>query len=156
MPWFLDKAVEADIDELMSWFPDAQSVDIWGGPRFRYPFDRESFHEDCRWQEFSSFCLRDVNGNFAAFGQIGKRYKRSHLARLIAHPERRGQGIGRILLQELVEAARTTQNREETALFVYQHNAPAIRCYLSLAFEFQDYPEDAPMADECYYMTKKS
>jgi ribosomal-protein-alanine N-acetyltransferase len=154
MGWSFDAALSADIDDLMSWFPDAHSVDIWGGPRFRYPFRRKSFHKDCRWQEYSSFCLRDPHGKFAAFGQIGKRYKRSHLARLIVHPEMRGQGVGRRLLEQLIGIARDAQECEEVALFVYKDNEPAYRCYLALGFEVQDYPEDAPMRDRCYYLSR--
>ncbi len=118
MSWSFESAVEADIDELMTWFPDAHAVDIWGGPRFRYPFDRESFHEDCRWQEYSSFCLRNSHGRFVAFGQLGKRYKRSHLARLIVSSELRGQGIGKRLIESLINGARETNEWEEGALFV--------------------------------------
>ena len=39
----LELATDRDIDELMTWFPDAAAVDIWGGPKFRFPFTRDSF-----------------------------------------------------------------------------------------------------------------
>ncbi len=154
MPWSFEAADAADIDELMSWFPDAHSVDIWGGPRFRHPFDQASFHEDCRWQEYSSYCLRDPGNRFAAFGQIGKRYKRSHLARLIAHPERRGQGVGKRLLEKLIGIAREANECEEVALFVYKHNEPAYHCYRAMGFEVQEYPDDAPMREQCFYLSR--
>jgi ribosomal protein S18 acetylase RimI-like enzyme len=152
--WSLDTAVEADIDELMTWFPDAHSVDIWGGPAFRFPFDRESFHTDCRCSEYSSYCLRNAAGHFAAFGQMGYRYGRSHLARLVANPDMRGQGIGRKLLEKMIAVARTEPDVEEMALFVYKRNEPAYRCYLALGFGIQDYPDGAPLREECYYMTR--
>lgn len=154
MTWSFEAASAADIDELMTWFPDAASVDIWGGPRFRHPFDRASFHEDCRWQEYSSFCLRDPDQKLAAFGQLGKRYKRSHLARLIAHPDQRGQGVGRRLLQHLIGIAREAKECEEVALFVYRDNEPALQCYRALGFELQEYPDDAPMRDLCFYLSR--
>jgi len=150
----LEPASEADIDELMTWFPDAASVDIWGGPRFRFPFDRESFHTDSRWQEFASYCLRNAAGEFAAFGQMGYRYGRSHLARLVVNPDRRGQGVGRKLLEELIAVARTNSDVEAIALFVYKDNEPAFRCYQAMGFEVQDYPAGAALQDRCYYMTR--
>ena len=156
MTWSLGSAGESDVDKLMTWFPDAHSVDIWGGPKFRYPFDRKSFHEDCRWREFSSYCLRNSNGDFAAFGQIGTRYKRTHLARLVSNPQMRRQGIGRRLLEAMFEIVRAEQNHSELGLFVYKDNAPAYQCYLALGFEVQEYPEDAPLRDECYYLTRAS
>jgi len=154
MSWVLDVASEKDIDELMTWFPDAHSTDIWGGPAFRYPFDRESFREDCRWLEFSSYSLRNPEGEFVAFGQLGSRFERSHLARLITHPDMRGQGVGRKLLEKMIAAAQSETELKEVALFVYKDNEPACRCYLALGFEIQDYPDAAPLRDECYYMTR--
>jgi ribosomal protein S18 acetylase RimI-like enzyme len=154
MSWELDVASERDIDELMTWFADAHSVDIWGGPAFRYPFDRTSFREDCRWLEFSSYSLRNPDGELAAFGQLGSRFERSHLARLVTHPDMRGQGVGRKLLERMIIVAQSESELKEVALFVYKHNEPACRCYRSMGFEIQDYPDGAPLRDECYYMAR--
>ncbi len=154
MPWSLDAACESDIDELMTWFPDRHSVDIWGGPGFRFPFTHKTFYADCRWQDFSSFCLRNSENEFTAFGQLGERYHRSHLARLIVNPRMRGQGVGRKLLEMMIAVARREQDYAEIALFVYKDNEPAYRCYLALGFEVQDYPDDAPMPDKCVYLTQ--
>ena len=33
---------------------------------------------------------------------------------------------------------------------------PAYQCYLSLGFVVQDYPDDAPMPDTCYFLTRSS
>ena len=38
--WQIIEATDDDLDELMSWFRDAADVDIWGGPRFRFPFTK--------------------------------------------------------------------------------------------------------------------
>jgi len=154
MGWSLDSAVESDIDDLMAWFPDAGSINIWGGPAFRYPFDRESFHADCRRNEYSSFCLKNAAGNLAAFGQMGHRYGRSHLARLVANPDMRGQGVGRRLLEEMIAVAREKPDVDEMALFVYKDNEPAYRCYLALGFAVQDYPDRASLREKCFYMTR--
>lgn len=153
MPQLLESASVADIDELMTWFSDAYSVDIWGGPRFRYPFDRASFQEDCHWQDYSSHCLRDQEV-LLAFGQMGIRYGRAHLARLIVNPVMRGRGMGRKLLEGLIHEASQSSKCDEVALFVYRHNETAYQCYLSLGFEVQEYPDGAPMRDVCYYLTR--
>ena len=110
----------------MTWFPDARSIDIWGGPKFRYPFSRRTFHTDCRWREFSSFCLRNDKGEFAAFGQLGSRFERIHLARLVTHPTLRGQGLGKKLITLLIEKAKLESDRLECGLFVYKDNNPAL------------------------------
>jgi len=154
MSWSLDTACEEDIDELMTWFPDAHSVNIWGGPRFRFPFDHETFFADCRWQDFTSFCLRNPENELAAFGQLGSRYDRFHLARLVANPGMRGQGVGRKLMEMMIEAARKRQDHSRIALFVYKDNEPAYRCYRALGFEVQEYPEGAPMPEKCFYLAR--
>ena len=61
------EATESDLHELMNWFPDAQSVNEWGGPRFRFPFTRQTFLEDCHWGKMATYRLSDPDGEFAAF-----------------------------------------------------------------------------------------
>lgn len=154
MSWSLVRVAESDVDELMTWFPTRESVDVWGGPIFRFPFTRESFLEDCRWKEFDTYRLQDVHGTFAAFGQIGERYGRSHFARLVANPEMRGCGVGSRLMNHLMDEARQLHHNDEFGLFVYRDNKPALSCYRSVGFEISDYPDDAPMPDKCYYLIR--
>ena len=73
--WALSLATDADIDTVMTWFPDAESVLIWGGPEFRYPFTAETFREDCRFDRMESYSLRSSAGELAAFGQSYERYE---------------------------------------------------------------------------------
>ena len=153
--WALRHTTDYDIDELMGWFPDPESVDIWGGPEFRFPFTRESFREDCHLEDvLQSFSLRRPDGRMAAFGQIYDRHGRGHFARLISHPSMRRQGAGRRLIKLLIRVAREQLGFNEYSLFVYRHNEPAYRCYLDLGFTVQDYPEDAKMKDKCYFLTR--
>lgn len=147
---------DRDLDELMSWFSDAQSVDIWGGPNFRYPFSRESFVEDCRFEVMQSFILRDPERRVAAFGQYYNRHDRGHLARLIANPAMRRRGVGKRLITMLIQVAREQHGFSECSLFVYRDNEPAYHCYLALGFTVQDYPDDAPMEERCYFLTRSS
>ncbi len=152
--WRLETPRASDIDELMNWFPDARSVDIWSGPRFRYPFTRESFHEDCRIDDILSYALFDPDGAMAAFGQVYERHDRGHLARLITHPEMRRRGIGKRLIEMLMRAARDVCGHTKYSLFVLRDNAPAYQCYLKMGFVVQDYPDDAPLADKCFFLTR--
>ena len=78
--WTLATPDDADIKELMAWFPNADAVNMWSGPRFRYPFTDTSFRDDCRIDEVRSFCLKNPDGVLVAFGQIYDRHDRAHLA----------------------------------------------------------------------------
>jgi len=152
--WKLEPPGDADIDEVMGWFPDARSVDIWGGPRFRYPFTRDSFLEDCQIAKMSTYCLRNPGGDVVAFGQFYDRHGRAHLARLISHPATRREGAGTRLIKLIIRAASRAGDYEEASLFVYRDNAPACACYHSLGFNIQDYPQDAKMKDKCFFLTR--
>jgi len=152
--WALATPRDVDIQELMSWFPTADSVDIWSGPRFRYPFTGTSFRDDCRIDDIQSFCLKNPDGVLVAFGQLYDRHDRAHLARLITRPNSRRKGIGQRLICMLMNAAQRISNYSEYSLFVYRHNEAAYRCYLAMGFVLQDYPDDAPMKDKCLFLTR--
>ena len=152
--WTLRTPSDEDIGRLMRWFPDARSVDIWGGPKFRFPFTPESFRKDCRIDGMSTFCLLDPDGVMTAFGQVYDRHGRGHLARLITHPEHRREGVGKRLIAMLMTAARQLFECSEYSLFVYRHNQPAYRCYLAMGFTLQEYPAEAALKDQCYFLTR--
>lgn len=153
-PWTLDRSEERDIDALLKWFPDRESVNVWGGPIFRFPFNRHSFAEDIHWGRMASFSLRDRHNALIAFGQVYERYDRIHFARLVAHPNLRGQGVGKRLMAKMMAVTPTMYDCEEFSLFVFRNNVPAYRCYLSMGFNVSDYPDDAPLADACFYLTR--
>ena len=152
--WQLVTATERDLDELMSWFRNAGDVDLWGGPRFRYPFTSATFRKDCHWGRMPSFRLTSPAGDFAAFGQMYRRYGRINLARLVVSPDNRGHGVGKRLVALLIEVGPTLFTADEFSLFAYRHNAAALACYTSMGFVIRDYPAGARMADECYYLTR--
>jgi ribosomal protein S18 acetylase RimI-like enzyme len=150
----LTEASEEDIDQLMAWFPDANAIHIWGGPAFRYPFTRETFHHDAFWSEMASYCLRDPAGQMVAFGQFYARIGRINLARLVVHPKSRGQGVGKQLIGGLMAAARPLFQLSEFSLFVYGDNTPAFECYKSMGFVVTECPGEMPTGETCLYLTR--
>jgi ribosomal protein S18 acetylase RimI-like enzyme len=152
--WQLVEASDRDLDELMSWFHDAAQVDVWGGPRFRFPFTRATFRKDCRWGRMPGFRLNSPAGEFSAFGQMYQRYGRINFARLVVKPGLRGQGVGRKLVGKMIEEGPKLFPADEFSLFAYRHNTAALACYRSMGFVVRDYPQGARMADQCYYLTR--
>lgn len=152
--WTLETTDEWGFAEVMTWFPNAAAVDIWGGPKFRYPFTADSFLEDCRPDLMQSYCLRDDSGHYAAFGQSCERDGRGHLARLIVNPDRRRRGGGSRLIEMIIALLEQRHAYAEYSLFVYRHNEPALKCYSALGFVIRDYPEDAALQGLCYFMTR--
>ncbi len=152
--WRLARATDNDINELMTWFDSKHSVDIWGGPNFRYPFERANFVEDSHWYDMATFSLRSPDKAFSGFGQLYERDRRTHLARLIVHPQMRGQRTGKRLSRMLMTVGERLFPLDEYSLFVFRDNTPALECYRALGFEKQDYPPDQVLADVCFYMTR--
>ena len=153
--WSLEAATDTDIDEVMTWFSDAESVDTWGGPSFRYPFTPVTFREDCRLDIMDSYSLRDKESRLAAFGQSYEREGRGHLARLVSNPDTRRRGAGRQLIRMIIASLEERRDYDEYSLFVYRQNEPAYQCYVSLGFVVQEYPDDAPMPEKCYFLIRK-
>ena len=122
--WTLRVATEDHLEQLMGWFADAHSVNVWGGPKFRYPYTTATFRKDSHWDRMARFTLESPDNQFAAFGQIYERYRRINLARLVVHPELRGQGVGRRLVERLLEVGPSVVDRAEFSLFVYRDNTP--------------------------------
>ena len=102
----------------------------------------------------ATFRLSGPNGHFAAFGQLYERYRRINLARLIVHPDSRGNGVGKRLVSSLMDVGPRLFRCSEFSLFVFRNNVPALGCYLSMGFVIRDYPKGAPLPDQCYYLTR--
>ena len=152
--WTLAESEEFDIDRLMSWFTDANSIRRWGGPEFRFPCNRHSFAEDMHWGRMASFSLRSPGIELAAFGQLYLRLGCINLARIAVQPELRGQGVGKRLVGMLMSIGARLFQSDTFSLFVYRDNKPAYACYESMGFVAARYPDNVPLADVCDYLTR--
>lgn len=152
--WTLADAEAGDIDALLSWFPDEASIRSWGGPDFRYPYNRHSFAEDLHWGRMASFSLRDSGDELAAFGQMYEKFSCINLARLVVNPTLRGQGVGKRLITMLMAIGPQMFSLRKFSLFVLRDNVPAYECYKSMGFSATDYPAGVPLGDVCDYLTR--
>lgn len=148
--------VETSLDhlpDLMSWFPDAESTSIWGGPKQRFPFTAESFREDTMLDEVPSYSLIGDGGELLAFGQYYERAGRCHLARLATAPDQRRRGLGVALVRELSRLGCERLGVGVCSLFVMADNAPARGLYEKLGFAPAPFPPGSPDLEGCLYMT---
>lgn len=129
------------VEQMMRWFPDRRSCEIWGGPKFRFPFTRTTFFEDICVGDLPSYALLD-DKSFVGFGQYYRRVGRYHVGRLVISPEHRSRGLGAWLIGSLVARARGDFVASECSLFVLPDNIPAVRLYEKLGFVRVAYPED--------------
>jgi ribosomal protein S18 acetylase RimI-like enzyme len=145
-----------EIETLKSWFPDKESGYIWCGPGLRFPFTHETFVEDIHWQKMPSYSLRSEEGVFIGFGQFYEKANRCNLARLVVSPECRSKGLGQSFIGQLMRIGMSELNVKECSLFVLNNNEKALKCYKSLGFIEQDYPEDHEHYEGINYMVFKN
>ncbi|GCE13362.1 GNAT family N-acetyltransferase [Tengunoibacter tsumagoiensis] len=60
-----------------------------------------------------------------------------YVKRVIVHPDARGQGLARQLLEHVITFARTEQHLESIDLHVWDQNTSAIQLYEKLGFELK-------------------
>lgn len=135
--------------ELMNWFPDRRSCEVWASPAFPYPFTETIFMEHVR-PDLPSFSLVGEDRELLGFGQYYLRAGRCHLARLVISAGHRGQGLGAFLVRELCRRGGRKLGVRECSLFVLPDNAPAVKLYQRLGFSEATYPEELP--PDCVYL----
>ena len=60
-----------------------------------------------------------------------------YVKRVVVHPDFRGRGLSRQLMQHIIDFAHTEQKLDAIDLHVWEDNLPAIRLYEALGFELQ-------------------
>jgi ribosomal protein S18 acetylase RimI-like enzyme len=148
----LQRFEDAQLPELMTWFPDREACTVWGGPGFRFPFSADTFREDTKLDRLSTWALLDDDRALAGFGQYYLRAGRCHLGRLAIAPGMRGLGLGSTLVRELCRVGSADVGVDSYSLFVMPGNERALRLYQRLGFAAVAYPEPAPMFEDCVYM----
>jgi len=143
---------EALLPELMSWFTDRASTQVWGGPEFRFPFTEATFRVDAKLASLATRMLVVGDGRLAAFGQYYQRVGRCHLGRLAVAPACRGDGLGTQLVRELCAEGRALFGVGSCSLFVVPTNSRAKALYERLGFAAMPYPEPSPDLDPYIYM----
>jgi ribosomal protein S18 acetylase RimI-like enzyme len=124
-----------DLDVVLPWAPDAESMRMWAGPTIGFPVGREQLWENLHHVPGAPFTLCAADGEIVGFGQVMHREEDfAHLARIIVAPAHRGQGLGRVLCLELMEVATTFLPVRAFSLYVYPENTRAHALYRSLGF----------------------
>lgn len=127
----------SDFEAVVSWIPDAAACLCWAGPRLAFPFTAAELEAGLALVDGASHCLAEAEGLGAplAFGQHWVNTPGAvHLGRIIVAPEARGQGLGRILCQQLMVKAIEHTSASTLTLRVYRQNMTAAALYASLGF----------------------
>ncbi len=139
------RAAEDDLIRVASWFSTAAEATRWGGPLIPFPLVLAELKVAMEWGAAEAYVLEA--DELLGFAQVSDKFGYRHLSRIAIAPEMRGQGLGRELLQRLMQPA------QSYALFVYADNAPAIRLYQKLGFVSHAHPRD--FVEGCLFMVKR-
>lgn len=149
----LVKATSQHLEQMMPWFPNEYRCKQWSGPAFRYPFDKQSFIKDCKFDSLESYALLDKASHLIGFGQYYLRLGRCHFGRLAINPAHRRRGHAMVLITKLAEIGIASLATEECSLFVLTENVAAVQLYTRLGFASTIYPANDIHLESFFYMT---
>lgn len=129
-----------DLSVVAGWIRSAELCRQWAGERVAFPIQNDRLPHEIEFEKAESWCLLE-GGTILGFGQIvPKSASRQHLARLVIEPESRGQGLGRVLAEHLLELA-LAKSPSCVSLNVSANNPAAVALYRSLGFRPAERPE---------------
>ena len=135
----LTKYSSAYFDFLNHWITDAELLFQFAGTEFSYPITEEQLTNYQYKNPDRSFYIGLNEADEAvAFGEIIPQENNvPRLGRLlIGNPEDRGKGYGTSFINLLLAECKKKFQTNSVELFVLEGNAPAIKCYQKIGFQF--------------------
>ncbi|MEM7171338.1 MAG: GNAT family protein [Pseudomonadota bacterium] len=140
----LEPFTTGDIDRLISWIGDRESLLQWAGPSFTFPLSRDQLvaHLDkASRPEADRLVFKVVSsGDGTTVGHIelsaiNRDHRNARLSRVLIGPDsRRGQGLAAQALNQILKIAFDDYDLNRVELYVYDFNADAIHCYERAGF----------------------
>ena len=134
MAGMLERFRQRHAAEVAGWAATPEEARWWGGHATQWPVDASAlsaWHAD---PDVRPYVLVDA-GTPAGYGEVwvDEEEQEVELGRIIVAPERRGQGLGRLLVSLLLEQAAQT-GYPAAFVRVAPDNAAALACYAGAGF----------------------
>ena len=128
-------------EQLINWIPDEDFLLLWGGPLYRWPLTVEQLQRHLAADDVTPLLLLDGEQAVGFCELIRESSAQYRLCRvLIGSPSSRGRGLGKRLLELVLDYARREFSASRFSLHVFADNHAAIRCYQ--AFQFREVSRD--------------
>ena len=132
----------SDAEKIISWIKDEYSFRQWSADRFGdFPITADDLNSHYAAQAYSrsffTFTAYDENGvcGHMIIRYPDKKQKTVRFGFVIVDIERRGQGLGRKMLELANDYARDFLRAEKITLGVFENNPAALHCYLAAGFK---------------------
>ncbi|TCP23729.1 RimJ/RimL family protein N-acetyltransferase [Scopulibacillus darangshiensis] len=137
--------VQSDFKQLINWIDSPEFILQWGGPGFDYPLNEgqlNKYMENANHNNADAFVYKvvlketgDVVGHISLC-KIDRKNKSARIGKvLVGDKNVRGQGIGQLMIEEVLRIAFETLNLHRVSLGVFDFNEPAIACYEKAGFK---------------------
>jgi len=151
----------SDFDQLINWIPSKKFHVQWCGSVFKYPFDEDQFEkylQKCGGQPPKRLAFKVIDSkNNKMIGQssfhiINLEQRSAHLGPiLVGDSSLRGRGIGRQIVDRMLEIGFRQLKLHRIDLYVFDFNESAIACYEKSGFTKEGLLRDATKLDDEYW-----
>ncbi len=133
----LEKFIESDFDNLISWIKSEEELNQFAGPIFSFPLTTEQLKKYVNMTDKLPFkiILEETNETIGHC-ELNHENGNNRLSRiLIGEQSARSKGYGKIVVAKMVEMLFEKCDVKEVDLNVYDWNLGAINCYENVGFK---------------------
>lgn len=132
----------SDSGIVATWFNDKKIFDFWSGGQYQYPLTTEQIEnkyseyqdDENRWMMTALDENGEICGHFIL--RLADYEKNSvHIGHIVVSPNKRGQGLGKAMIEMALKYAIEILGMKRVTLGVYADNLPAKKCYESIGFK---------------------
>lgn len=157
---------ETDFKSVASWVGDERTHALWCADRMPYPLTQDAFHAALAQDEHEwggkAYVLEDENNVLSGvLVYAANSTEKGFLKFILVDPEKRGQGLGKRMIQLLLRDVFAQADTIGVHLNVFDVNTPAIRCYEQVGFTQESLQPEAFSFEEekwgrCHMVIRKS
>lgn len=131
-----------DSETIATWFDDEIAFNYWSGGQYQYPLTAEQIkdksikyqNDENAWMMTALDENGDICGHFIL--RLADYEKNSiHIGHIVVSPNKRGQGLGKAMIETALKYAVDILGMKRITLGVYADNIPARKCYESIGFK---------------------
>jgi RimJ/RimL family protein N-acetyltransferase len=135
----------SDFKQLINWIDSPEFLLQWGGPQFDYPLNEsqlEKYIENANNDNSDTLVYKVIHketGNVIGHISLSKIDRKNKSARigkvLVGDKNIRSQGIGQLMVKEILKIAFEELKLHRVSLGVFDFNKSAIACYEKVGFK---------------------